>query len=148
MNVELKCSIRYYLVDRELKRWDRLMRDIASILTDPEALQLEGHQWRLGDSEIEEIGDEASLWSEAVTLLRERELLEEFLQCFESTSYSNTMCQVAGEYLLEKRVYARSLQLLTRCSPRPVESIMQCCLQGGFVTEYLNEVGFIGTMIM
>ena len=143
MNVDVKSSIRYYLVDKELKRWDRLLRDIASILTDPEALQQEGRQWSLGETEIEELGDETSLWSEAVTLMRERELLEEFVQYFEATSYSNRMCQVAGEYLLEKRVYGRSLQFLTRCSPRPVESIMQCCLQGGFVTEYLNEVGFM-----
>lgn len=148
MCADMKFSVRRYIVDKELKRWDRLLRDIASLLTDPAALQLGDKQWSLGDSEIEEVGDETSLWSEAVALLRERGLLEEFLHCFESSSYTNKMCRIAGEYLLEKGVYSRSLQLLTKCSPRPVEIIMQCCLQGGFVAEYLDEVGLKEMLIV
>ena len=94
-----------------------------------------------GDPLIGEIGDDITLWNEAVTLLKERALLPEFMKVFSGTSRAQAMYLVAGEYLLEKGEYRKALQLLSACDPRPSERIMQCCLRGGFADEYLSEVG-------
>lgn len=94
-----------------------------------------------GDPLIEEIGDSTTLWNEAITLLKERDLLSEFMKVFSGTSHAQAMYLVAGEHLLEKGEYRRALQLLNACEPRPSERILQCCLRGGFADEYLSEVG-------
>ena len=136
----LKHRVRHYVIDKELKRWNLLLGDIATLLDDPASLKVGNTQFALGDPQLEDVGDEASLWKEAVSLMRERNLLELFLRSFRHTAYDQAMRKEAGDYLLEKGDYRRSLHLLSSCSPHPVESLLQCCLRGGFVDEYLNEV--------
>lgn len=157
-------SVRKYLVDKELRHWTLLLQDIALLLTNPDSLTLsipttsdrqkEGEEGEakqemamtstkrvtFGDPLIEEIGDEQSLWEEAVVLLKERCLLSEFITAFAGTSRALAMYRVVGEYLLDRGDYRASLHFLLSCDPRPTEMVLQCCLRGGFADEYLSEV--------
>lgn len=131
-------SVRRYWIDKDLKRFARVLRDIAALLTDPSVVNPatcvppSTAPYALEASE--------ALFQEAAQLMREKSLTHEMIACFKDTPLRAAAFKEVALHLMQRQQFAEAMRLLLLLSPAPHALLMQCALQLNDVDTYLASV--------
>ena len=134
----LTLSVRRYWIDKDLKRFAHVLRDIAALLTDPSVVDPatcvppSTAPYALEASE--------TLFQEAAQLMREKNLTHEMIACFKDTPLHAAAFKEVALHLMQRQQFAEAMRLLLLLSPAPHALLMQCALQLNDVDTYLASV--------
>ena len=134
----LTSSVRRYWIDKDLKRFVLVLRDIASLLTDPSVVDPatcvppSTTPYALEASE--------TLFQEAVRLMQEKNLTHEMITCFKDSPFRAAAFKEVALHFMQRQQFAEAMRLLLLLKPVPYALLMQCALQLNDVDTYLTCV--------
>ena len=105
---------RKYEIDKQIKRWSKVLLDIATILQEslPSSISVTKEE----------------LFTEATNLMKERDLVKEYIEYFNMPEYSCQVHQAVGDYYSTKQQHEQALQHYLIVSPPPVQELLNTCL--------------------
>ena len=124
--MKLLIRLRQYEIDKQIKRWSHVIRDIALLLQ--------------SDVDLSQHATQEELFQEATHIFNERDLLTDYLQGFAATDYADQMHKQVGDYFVKKQEYQQALQHYLVVSPLPLQDILSVATLLGNSALYLAEV--------
>lgn len=118
--------LRQYEIDKQIKRWDGLMKDIGILLQE--------------DLSSSDCPSKEELFNEATTLLNDRGMVKEYLESITPTQFANAAHRSVADHFMNNQKYTEALQHYLVVSPTPLTELLQVCMLLGNSHIYVLEV--------